>query len=207
MKFYGVVRTVRVGELQTKKVEGKEDVTSITLTVASKRDYSVKTTVNGQIVSQRPTDFLFCMAYGNIAKVISDYCSDKDANGKLVSRLLEISGELRTYKKDEVRYAEMDINGDGVAEKLKFTVPMEHTVLVLRNVEILDSVKKKEGTVATTKAPAESDGIIDVGTLSVSPDKTVVKEETVKTQEGNVDEVQLSEEELNALEDDDNRPF
>ena len=208
MKFYGIGRTSKVQELKVTKNDDGSESKSITFTIASNRNYSVNKTVNGQIVSERPTDFLFCMAYGKTAEIISEYCNVHGEDGKLISRHLQVNGELRTYRKNEVRYTKIVI--DGAEKTLKFEVPIEHTVLMVNEIEFLDSMNSNKPKV-TTKAPEGAD-IIDGGVVSTSPDTVPEKTETETTTkeegtsiEGDVNQIP-SDEELDSVLDQ-NEPF
>lgn len=214
MKFYGIGRVAKIQDLKVTKNDDGTEVKSITFTVASKRNYSVNKTVNGQIVSERPTDFLFCKSYGKLAETINEYCNMKDENGKLISRHIQINGELRTYRKDEKRYTTINLNGE--EKDLCFTVPIEHTMLLVTELEFLDSTSNNKPKV-TTKTP-EGKEVIDVGTVSTSPkaegtaekatittqESNAIKEDPVVS-EGNVDDIP-SDEELDQVLNN-NEPF
>lgn len=132
-------RTVWVDELKVEKRKGNDgqeyDAKSILFCVASNRPYSVvkkdsngnPITENGQVVRERPSDFLLCKAIGNVAQVIADHCSEKraDGSGKQISRYLSLYGHLETYK--TLKPVKMDkvININGTNYKVEFDTKIE----------------------------------------------------------------------------------
>jgi hypothetical protein len=132
-------RTVWVDELKVEKRKGNDgqeyDAKSILFCVASNRPYSVvkkdsngnPITENGQVVRERPSDFLLCKATGNVAQVIADHCSEKraDGSGKQISRHLSLYGHLETYK--TLKPVKMDkvVNINGTNYKVEFDTKIE----------------------------------------------------------------------------------
>jgi hypothetical protein len=148
-RLHANARTVRMGELQIENKTNAEGQAyqskSILFTVASNRDYSVTKTVNGQQVKERPSDFVFCKAMGNIAQALADYASEKDANGKLVSRFIELAGHLETYTTKRTIPIEkvLTIGGKQYKVNLDTQIDVEQTIFIVKELQFLDSTGSK----------------------------------------------------------------
>lgn len=139
------VRTVWVKELQTEKRQGPNgefDAKSILFRVASNRNYTRTVTKDGQQVEERPTDFILCRANGSTAQVIADNCSAVDANGKLISRHLNIYGHIETYVTDrtfKVENLPLSIANVGTVNvSFDTTQKVDGHIFIVDEIEFLD---------------------------------------------------------------------
>lgn len=140
----GVGRTARVSEVKEEKrqINGKAvNYKSINLTIATDRNYR-----DGK--GNRIPDFIFCSVGGpegsypaRIVDVINTYANKKDHEGKLISRLVEISGRLFVYSKDVPIKGE-SIQKIGLTKALtgKYKIPAEEAFI---SAKITNVVTKK----------------------------------------------------------------
>lgn len=138
-------RTVWVKELVTEKRQGPNgefDAKSILFRIATPRNYTRTVTKDGQQVEERPTDFILCRANGSTAQVIADNCSAVDANGKLISRHLELIGHLETYVTDrtfKVENLPLSIANVGTVNvSFDTTQKVDGHIFVVDEIEFLD---------------------------------------------------------------------
>jgi hypothetical protein len=148
-----VVRTVWSQELEVSKKQGATgdyDSKQILFRVATDRNYKVTRTVNGQQVSERPTDFILCRATGSTAQVFADNCTAKDKEGKLISRHLYLIGHIETYRsprKFPVQ-ATVNYNGQLLNISLETEAQVDGHIFVVDEIEFLDSKPREVSTVA-----------------------------------------------------------
>lgn len=174
LKTFCVGNTAWVGELQTKEITGTDGKPftsqSIMFRVATKRDYYVSRTVNGEVIRERPTDFFSCKATGALAKLIADYASDKREDGKLVSRLVELSGHMETYKAKRVENKTHQFQiGDSLCEaEIAHEYEVVEHIFMVDSLNFLDSNKSESSKPATTK----TSGPISVRVVSQATETT-----------------------------------
>lgn len=163
------VRTVWVKELQTEKRQGPNgefDAKSILFRVASNRNYTRTVTKDGQQVEERPTDFILCRANGSTAQVIADNCSAVDANGKLISRHLNIYGHIETYVTDrtfKVENLPLSIANVGTVNvSFDTTQKVDGHIFIVDEIEFLDPKPQ----------PKVQAGQVTVSNVQVAPAQT-----------------------------------
>ena len=137
-------RTVWVKELVTEKRQGPNgefDAKSILFRIATNRNYTRTVTKDGQQVEERPTDFILCRANGATAQVIADNCSAVDANGKIISRHLELIGHIETYVTDrtfKIENLPVTINGETYNLNFDTTQKVDGHIFIVDEIEFLD---------------------------------------------------------------------
>lgn len=153
-------RTVAiVRDLEVKQVQGANgtfESKSILMRIAVDRDYKVTRTENGKTISEYPTDFWLAKATGNVAQAISDYCTAKKEDGKLVSRHLLLSGSFETYQKNRnvKETVQVNINGQLYNIAVDLQVPDVNTIFMIDEFKFLDRNPENVGTTATPVATA-----------------------------------------------------
>lgn len=158
LKTFCVGNTAWVGDLQTKEVTGADGKPftsqSIMFRIATKRDYYITRTVNGEQLRERPTDFFSCKATGALAKLIADYASDRKEDGKLVSRLVELSGHMETYKSKRVekKTHRFQIGNDLCEAEIEHEVETMEHIFMVDSLNFLDSNKSESAKTSTTKS-------------------------------------------------------
>lgn len=165
-------RTVSVvRELSSEKrngANGQYESKSITFCIAVDRDYRVPRVENGKTTTEVPTDFWLARASGAIAQTLSDCCTAKKENGKLVSRHLLLSGNFEKYRttkmvkhkgKAHVVIRNVNINGalynvedDVVDVEFESEDEVENTIFVIDGFTFLD--KKPDAQTASAPAAA-----------------------------------------------------
>lgn len=144
LRTYAEVRTVWVKELVTEKRQGANgefDAKSILFRVATPRNYTRTVMKDGQQVEERPSDFILCRANGATAQVIADNCSAVDAEGKHVSRHLNIYGHIETYLADRTFKVEnMPVGINGQTYNLTFDTvqKVDGHIFIVDEIEFLD---------------------------------------------------------------------
>lgn len=158
-----VVRELRVEKRQG--ANGEFESKDILFRIAVDRDYKVSRTENGKTITEYPTDFWLAKATGNIAQALSDYCTAKKEDGKLVSRHLLLSGSFETYQKNRPvkETVQANINGQLYNIAVELQVPDTNTIFMIDEFKFLD--RNPENTNATTTT---------VATASVTPVATPV---------------------------------
>lgn len=180
LKTFCVGNTAWVGELQTKEVTGADGKPftsqSIMFRIATKRDYYITRTVNGEQLRERPTDFFSCKATGALAKLIADYASDKKEDGKLVSRLVELSGHMETYKSKRIekKVHQFQIGDDLCEAEIEHEVETVEHIFMVDSLNFLDSNKSEGAKPVATKIS---------GPIPVRVVKPVAQAETPKAEE------------------------
>lgn len=180
LNVHTICRTVWVGKLEEKEASDKSIYKTISFKIATKRNYSVSKTVNGVTVKERPSDFLFCKAIGKTAEIIAENCSSKTADGKIVSRFLSITGNIQTYTSTTKMQITPTI--DDVQRNIKINVPQNNVVLMVQDVEFLDSNHRKNDdsvTATFVKDDGQEDGaIVCDATYVTNNTQTTVKADT-----------------------------
>lgn len=192
-------RTVWVGDLKVENKVGADgkpyQSKTILFKVASNRDYTVNKVVDGKVVKERPSDFIFCRANGSVAQAIADFASAKDATGKLVSRYLSLHGAIETYT--TMKDMTVNANINGTIYPIAFQVEQEQTVFIVKELDFLDSSTKSgvtptnvvTGVVATTATtntvatatPQVTTTVAPQVTAQVTPTVAPVVNQTVPT--------------------------
>lgn len=143
-----IARTVDVHELKVENKMGADGKTyeskSITFKVATNRNYTISKTVNGVITKERPTDFMFCKAIGSLAQAIADHASERKADGKIVSRRIELVGHLETYTSLKKTVIEQLVPIGDKKYNIKFNaeIPVDQTIFIVKELDFLDSATK-----------------------------------------------------------------
>lgn len=157
-----VARTVAiVKEFAVEKLQGTNgefEKKSILFRIAVDRDYTVQVTENGVTGKKHPTDFWLAKATGEVAERFNQYCTAKDANGKLVSRHLILGGNFEQYQKPRSVTLQGQVNCGGALYNVELTkdIPDTPTIFIVNDIKFLDSSKKNEQaqTAGTTTATA-----------------------------------------------------
>lgn len=131
----------------------QRQVGSIYFTVAVERNYSQRQTDDQGNVTRRPaTDWFLVKASGPVADNFNKYCTAVDANGKLVSRLIAITGEVETYQKERLVATDIPING--VVYHVE-NIPVNETNICINaeKIKYLDSSSRSGIQAQTAGAP------------------------------------------------------
>lgn len=180
LSVHTVCRTVKVGKLEECEDANKNKYKSIGFTVATKRNYSTSKTINGVTIKERPSDFIYCKAKGKTAEIIANNCSSKTADGKIVSRFLSITGIIEIYTSR--RKMQITPVIDDVQRNIKINVQQPNAILLVQEVEFLDSKpKENDGSVTATfvKDDGQEDGaIVCDATYVTNNTQTTVKADT-----------------------------
>lgn len=131
--YQAVTRTGRNGEWESK---------SVMFSLAVDRDYKQ---MNDKGELERHTDFIPVRATGPIAECFNKYCNDRNEEGKLVSRLIQVSGHVEQYDKE--RTERIELGGQQYDVTFNET---NKTIFVAEKIKFLDAPKKKaEGQSST----------------------------------------------------------
>ena len=157
---------------------GEFESKSILFRIAVDRDYQVSVTENGITGKKRPTDFWLAKCTGEIAERFNKYCTEKDANGKLVSRHLLLGGNFEQYEKQRVVKAELqtEINGQLYNVAGDVNVTETRTIFVVNDIEFLDGRKSTGSTNTGSSVSIASATPVAAGTTataSATPSATV----------------------------------
>ena len=192
------VRTVWVKDLQVEKRQGQNgefESKTILLNVATDRNYKIdQKQPDNSIKKVVPTDFYLCRAKGDVAQRIADFCSAKNAEGKTISRRLNLFGHVETYKKTQqfTPTANMQFpDGNVYPVTITHEEQIDGMVFVIEEFEFLDSnPANKEGNavkqapVATIGAPVQTQAPVQVGAPAVqtAPVQAPVVQQTAPVQ-------------------------
>ena len=155
---YADIRTVDVKDLKKETrtgANGTFEAVSILFRVASDRNYRISKVVNGQTVEDYPTDFVLCRANGAVAEIISANCSEKNAEGKIISRHLLLEGHLETFQSPRKVPVQTQINYNGqiLNVSLETEIKVDGFIFIVERVKFLDKkptqVRPVNGAVAT----------------------------------------------------------
>lgn len=94
-------RIYEMGELNIKESNGRE-VKYISFKIGTRR--TTKRTVtdeNGNTKKEYINDYMYCMAFGNTAQLLSDYCSNYDEEGNFIPRSVYLEGKVENYTYDK----------------------------------------------------------------------------------------------------------
>lgn len=144
---------------------GEFEKKSILFRIAVDRDYTVQVTENGVVGKKHPTDFWLAKATGEVAERFNQYCTAKDANGKLVSRFLALGGNFEQYQKPRSVTLSGQVNCGGALYNVELTkdIPDTPTIFIVNDIRFLDSSKKNEqaaqGTAGAVTANATPVGV------------------------------------------------
>ena len=149
---------------------GEFESKSILFRIAVDRDYQVSVTENGITGKKRPTDFWLAKCTGEIAERFNKFCTEKDANGKLVSRHLLLGGNFEQYEKQRVVKAELqtEINGQLYNVAGDVNVTETSTIFVVNDIEFLDGRKSTSSTNTGSSVSIASATPVAAGTTSNS---------------------------------------
>ena len=164
------VRTVWVKDLQVEKRQGQNgefESKTILFNVATDRNYKTEQKQpDGSVKKVVPTDFYLCRAKGDVAQRIADFCSAKNAEGKTISRRLNLFGHMETYKKAQqfTPTANMQFpDGNVYPVTITHEEQLDGVVFIVEEFEFLDSnPANKDGNavkqtpVATIGAPVQA---------------------------------------------------
>lgn len=93
-RFIGDGNVVRITRGLQTFTGNNGQVPQLFFTLAVKRNYQAGQNDNRGY----PTDYFHCKVTGRNAEIFNQYCSQVDANGKLISRHLMVEGEITQYK-------------------------------------------------------------------------------------------------------------
>ena len=163
------VRTVWVKDLQVEKRQGQNgefDSKTILLNVATDRNYKVdQKQPDGSVKKIVPTDFYLCRAKGDVAQRIADFCSAKNAEGKTISRRLNLFGHMETYKKAQKFSPTANVQlGESVYPvTITHEEQLDSMIFIIEEFEFLDSnpankETPKQTPTATIGTPIQQGG-------------------------------------------------
>jgi single-stranded DNA-binding protein len=179
-RFIGDGNVVRITRgLQTFTGNNGQQVPQLFFTLAVKRNYQAGQGDNRDY----PTDFIHCKVTGRNAEIFNQYCSQVDANGKLVSRHLMVEGEITQYKtirKVDVPAFQINIGGQLYnVQPDPVEIPDTGTTLEVDRISFLDY---KNGNVQNGQAQPAQGTIMPVATPvanSVAPVATMPQQVNV----------------------------
>jgi hypothetical protein len=159
------VRTVWVKDLVVEKRQGQNgefESKTILFNVATDRNYKVdQKQPDNSVKKVVPTDFYLCRAKGDVAQRIADFCSAKNAEGKTISRRLNLFGHMETYKKTQqfTPTANMQFpDGNVYPVTITHEEQLDGVVFVVEEFEFLDSNPANKDNNAVKQAPVATIG-------------------------------------------------
>lgn len=159
------VRTVWVKDLVVEKRQGQNgefESKSILFNVATDRNYKVdQKQPDGSVKKVIPTDFYLCRAKGDVAQRIADFCSAKNAEGKTISRRLNLFGHMETYKKTQqfTPTANMQFpDGNVYPVTITHEEQLDGVIFIVEEFEFLDSNPANKENNAVKQAPVATIG-------------------------------------------------
>lgn len=175
-RSFAEVRTVWVKDLVTEKRQGPNgefDAKSILFRVATRRNYTRTVMKDGQQVEEYVPDFMLCRANGGLAQLVADNCSAVDANGKHVSRHLNIYGHIETYTSDrtfKIENLPLNIQNFGTVNVSFDTVQkVDGHIFIVDEIEFLDP--KPQPKVQTGQTTVTN---VQVATAQIQPVQNAV---------------------------------
>lgn len=152
LRTNAIVRTVWAQDLVTETKNGTNgpyESKSILFRVATDRNYKVTTMVNGQPVTDNPTDFILCRATGSVAQAFSDHCTSRDKEGKLQSRHLALIGHIETYQSPRKVPLNTQVNIGGLLYNIsaETEIKVDGHIFVVEEFEFLDSKPREVSTI------------------------------------------------------------
>ena len=163
-----IVRDFKVEKRQG--ANGEFESKDILFRIAVDRDYQVSVTENGITGKKRPTDFWLAKCTGEVAERFNKYCTEKDSNGKLVSRHLLLGGNFEQYEKPRTVKAELQVELNGQLYNVTgdVNVPDTRTIFVVNDIEFLDGRKSTGSTNTGSSVSIASATPVAAGTTSNS---------------------------------------
>ena len=158
------VRTVWVKDLVVEKRQGQNgefESKTILFNVATDRNYKVdQKQPDGSVKKVVPTDFYLCRAKGEVAQRIADFCSTKNAEGKTISRRLNLFGHVETYKKTQqfTPTANVQLGESVYPVTITHEEQLDGIVFVVEEFEFLDSNPANKENNAVKQAPIATIG-------------------------------------------------
>lgn len=136
----------------------QEEKKSIFFKIATNRRYKETRYENGKQIIDTVSDFWLAKAYGNNAQLIADHCSALNAEGKLISRKLLLTGSFEMYDKEKSVTGTVQVNFGGQLYNMEVTLPVLYNKEVIFNVEKIEfldknPVKKENTQPAATVTP------------------------------------------------------
>lgn len=165
----GNARIFSMGEVKLGKrtnYEGVEvDTKSLLFKIVTHRNYSVPKKdaggnfimKDGQVVKERPADFILCKVTDRLVDVIvnnMEYELDATNNTKkLVSRRVELTGHIETYTTSKKVKIKKNVSFNGAIGEVEFDadVPYDAFIFVVDSVDFLDP--KQTSPLAVAPAP------------------------------------------------------
>ena len=157
-------RTVWVKDLVVEKRNGQNgefESKTILLNVATDRNYKVdQKQPDGSVKKVVPTDFYLCRAKGEVAQRIADFCSAKNAEGKTISRRLNLFGHMETYKKTQqfTPTANVQLGESVYPVTITHEEQLDGVVFIIEEFEFLDSNPANKENNAVKQAPVATIG-------------------------------------------------
>jgi hypothetical protein len=158
-------RTVWVKDLVIEKRQGQNgeyESKSILLNVATDRNYKLdQKQPDGSVKKAVPTDFYLCRAKGEVAQAISDFCTAKNAEGKTISRRLNLFGHMETYKRTQqfTPTANMQFpDGNVYPVTITHEEQIDATIFIIEEFEFLDSNPANKESNTVKQAPVATIG-------------------------------------------------
>lgn len=176
-RFIGDGNVVRITRgLQTFTGNNGQQVPQLFFTLAIKRNYQAGQGDNRNY----PTDYLHCKVTGRNAEIFNQYCSQVDADGKLISRHLMVEGEITQYKTTrKVDVPALQVNLGGQLYSIQpdpVEIPDTGTTLEVDRISFLDykNNNNAQNAQATTVQPVAQGTIMPVATPVANPVAQVV---------------------------------
>lgn len=149
------VRTVSMQELKVTNTGDGRQTKSIMFRIANDRPYRRPVVENGKTVMKNPTNYWTAKAYGETAQALSDYCSQKKEDGKIVSRRLLLAGNFEQYTETKtvkrkgiaknvvipnvnVGGALYNVSGNDIEVEVEVEQDFDNTIFVVDSFEFLD---------------------------------------------------------------------
>lgn len=200
LKMILVGRTVSVNELREVNVnkEGKEPSYAINFRVASDREFGrMVTQADGTTRRETVSDFLNCVAYGNLAKTVDQFLNLKKEDGKILSRRIYLEGSLESYNIERTIEQIIEVEINGKMETVKVPMPVSYTGYSLRvdKIQFLDANPENQ-------ANRNGTGVVRA-TVATDKEKKIKELETKIEQaidENRMEDAQKLSDELEALQ-------
>ena len=145
-------RIYEMGELNIKESNGRE-VKYISFKIGTRR--TTKRTVtdeNGNTKKEYINDYMYCMAFGNTAQLLSDYCSNYDEEGNFIPRSVYLEGKVENYTYDKEYTFEKIVKAGGKEYPVTFKekITQYGCRMIVDQVMFLDappeSIRKNQGS-------------------------------------------------------------
>lgn len=175
----GVFRTVKVVQPYREQVinngnGGQTTLKSIMISVATDRDYKQKQEDGSMGYN---SDFYVIKATGPVAESFSKWVAQTDANGKLISRRIEIVGYDETYQAERTIPADvMQVNINGQLYNINVPerkVKETRTTLIVDKYKFLDKNPANNNAQATAAPQAAQPIQATVAPVAAAPQQAV----------------------------------